>query len=103
MFHAVSEWLSGGVNLLLCMVVLPALFGVVLWMCKKSHFLQTLLVLLSSLLNTLFAFVLYGMDDFVFNIPLTTFGFAYSFRIDAFASLFLAFTAGMFVLISLYT
>ncbi len=85
------------------MVLLPAFCGILLWLFRKKYVLQLITAMSVSVLNLLFAFGLCSNDGFFTKIPFTSFGFSFNFRVYGFSALILAFTAAVYLLISLYT
>lgn len=103
MLNSVGEFLSGGVNLLLCMVILPAVCGVLLWLFRKNYILQAVTALVSAAANLIFALGILNYGEFSASIPGAPFGFEYSMRVFDFSTRFIVFTAFVFLLIVLYT
>ena len=103
MLHAIGMFLSGGVNLLLFMILLPVICGGVLWFFRKQYILQLVITVLSAGANLFFALGLNFCGEFFQEIPFAPSGFAYSLRVYEFSAVFIVFASGIFLLISLYS
>lgn len=102
MLNAVSLFLCGNANIILLMILLPAVFGAVVWLLRKHYVLRLLAVLASSLVNLLFAVSLYRFEGFYRIFPFAGNGLDFAVRVYGFSALFLVFTAAAFLLVSLY-
>ena len=103
MLHVIAEFLKLNSNLLLCMVGLPIVSGILLWLFRKQAVLQAVTAAAAAFANLVFSLSLYTTAEFYAKLPFTAFGFEFSLRSYAFSAFFLTFTAAMFCLIALYT
>lgn len=103
MLNAIGQFLSNGANILWFMIVLPAAFGGVAWLFRKSYIPRLVIVLLSSAINLVLALSLYMSDGFYRIFPFASNGLDIAFNVYEFSSMFLTFTAAGFLLVCLYT
>lgn len=103
MLNVIGEFLKLNSNLLLCMVGLPMVCGMLLWLFRKQSTLLAITAVTAAFANFVFALSLYFSAEFYAKLPFTAFGFEFSLRSYAFSSFFLTFTAAMFFLIAIYT
>jgi len=103
MLNSFGEFMGTGLNLLLFMVVLPVVFGALLWLCRKKYILQMAAVIFSAAVNLVFALGIYTSGEYVSVIPYAPYGFAYTLRVYPFSSLFLICTAIVILLIAFHT
>jgi NADH-quinone oxidoreductase subunit L len=102
MMNLISSLLSKGANLIWFMIALPAMVGILVWLFRKHYTARLMLVVLSSIINLVFALSLYQSEGFYVTIPFASYGLDIAFNIYEFSSLFLTFTAAGFLLVSLY-
>lgn len=102
MMNSVSLFLSEGANIIWFMIILPIAFGLAAWLSGKNHVARLMITVFSSALNLVFAICLYQSNGFSLTFPFASFGLDAAFRVFKFPSMFLTFTAGAFLLVSLY-
>ena len=103
MFNSIGEFLCHGANLIVFMVLMPAICGILLWLFQKQNIVKMFIAILSSVTNLIFALGLYVHNEFFTKIPYAPFEFEFSFRVYGLCALFIVITAVVFVLITLYT
>lgn len=103
MLDSVGLFLSRDANIIWFMIVLPVIFGLAELLFRKQTIPRLVVTLFSSALNFLFAISLYLSDDFYLTFPFASHGLDMAFHIYKFSSLFLVFTASIFMLASLYS
>ena len=103
MLYTIGMFLNSGANPFLFMILLPIVFGGVLWLFRKQYILQLVIALLSAGANLIFALGLNSCGEFYQEIPFAPSGFSYSLRVYEFSAVFIVFTAFLFFLISLYS
>ncbi len=103
MLNGFGNFLSGGANLLTCMVVLPVFIGGLLWLERKNRTVCAVIALLYAVLNLLFAGGLFTHAEFYVKLPFAPAGFSLSFNVSDYSSFFVLFAACVTVLIVIYT
>ena len=89
MLNVIGEFLKTNSNLLLCVVVLPTVCGMLLWLFRKQSILLAITAVTAAFANFVFALSLYFSAEFYAKLPFTAFGFEFSLRSYAFSSFFL--------------
>ena len=103
MLKMIGDYLTGGANLIVFLIALPALWGALLLLFQKRHTLQLIAAVLASALNLLFAWSLSAHDEFFVNFSFISAGFEFRLHVYGLSSLFLTVTAIAFFLLGLYT
>lgn len=103
MLDSVSTFLSSSANIVLFMIILPAIAGALMWLLRKNYALKLVLVILASGANLLLAISLYISEGFYVKLPFASFGLDMAFNVYGYSSMFVALTAGAFLLVSLYS
>ena len=103
MLNSISSFLNNGANIIGFMIALPVVFGIIAWLLGKNYIPRLILVVLSSVLNLLFAISLYLSKGFYVTFPFASHGLDIAFTTDKFPAMFLTFTAAGFLLVSLYS
>lgn len=103
MLNQICDFLAGGANLLIFVVLLPSLFGILTLLFPNRYALRMTAAILASALNLLFALSLYSHDEFSVYIPYISEGFEFTLHVYWIPSIFLLLTAALFFLLSVYT
>ncbi len=103
MLDTICLFLGKNGNLPLYMIALPAVCGLLLWLFKNERVVTYAIAVAASLLNLIFAFSLYFGEEFSVKFPIAPYGFELAFNTNKYAAFFAAFTALIFLLISVYT
>ena len=103
MLDQISSFLNSGTNLILFMIILPAVFGAAAGLFGKKYVTRLILAVLSATVNLLFAVSLLQSEGFCVTVPFASHGLDIAFNVYGFSSMFLTFTAAGFLLVSLYS
>lgn len=103
MINAFVDFMSRGCNYIICMTAVPVLFGFLMWLFRKHSIMFKIAAFVSAGLNLAAAFGLYAAGDVKTSLPFSAYGFEADFRIYGMSSLFLVFTAAVFLLIAVYS
>lgn len=103
MLNAIGLFLCRNTNIILFMILLPAVFGAAAWLLRKHYVPRLIVVLTSSVVNLLFAISLYRSEGFYGVFPFAGNGLDFAVRVYGFSALFLVFAGAAFLLVGLYS